>query len=164
MRINVSNTGSTTTAFDINNLPATRVEKGSKGMGIFLIVFSLLWGGIPTVAGIASLMKGEFKPEMLIMLIFTAIGAALFMFGLSQFFKEVVTTLDEHSVRVKCKSLFGGAKEWSEQINNYRGVVSRSEHHSSGKNNASYTLYRKSISSERRLGAIRRGLELIPVP
>jgi hypothetical protein len=139
MKFNISSQGKTD-LFDIDNLPATKVHKGSKALGIILMAFASLWGGIPTVALIASIASGEMKPEMLFILIFTVAGTGLFLFGLSQFFRKKTTTIATDDVRVESHSLFG-RKQWTERLSRYEGVLSRSEYHSGGKNSPSYTLY-----------------------
>lgn len=126
--------------FNLEQLPPTHVEKGSKGLGIFLICFALFWGGIPTFALAKAIANGKFTPGLLFLLIFFAIGVALFIFGFNQFFSKTVTTIDSEKVSVKSKSLFG-KKHWSEPLSNYEGIMSRSEYHSGGRDRTSYTLY-----------------------
>jgi hypothetical protein len=48
---------------DLSSLPVTRVEKGAGG--IFMIIFSLFCGGLPTVALIISIVTGQFTPAIL---------------------------------------------------------------------------------------------------
>lgn len=126
--------------FDVQNLPATQVVKGAKVLGVFFVVLSIFLGGMPTFALIQAVVSGKFKPDMFFILIFSVVGTGLFIFGLSQFFKETSTTIDAKKITVKSKSLFGRT-EWSEPLSNYEGIFSRSEYHSGGKNQSSYTLY-----------------------
>jgi hypothetical protein len=129
-----------TKSIDLSHIPVTQVDKGAKGLGIFLMFFASLWGGIPTAALISAIKAGKLKPEMLFMLIFTVIGIALFVSGLHLLFSSTITTIDGERVIVTKKSMFG-MTQWSEFISGYEGVQSRNEYHSGGKNSPSYTLY-----------------------
>src|SRR3990172_10032397 len=74
MRINLgSSAAAFTRRLDVTALPATRVDKGAKGAGIFMMIFALVWGGVPTLMLIASIASGKFEPAMLFMLIFSVI-------------------------------------------------------------------------------------------
>lgn len=125
---------------DVRNLPVEIDLKGSKGLGAFLVVFSLVWGGMPTFFLIQSLLNGSFDPGMLFILLFSIIGFGLFLFGLNQFFTRGRQCIHSDCIEMDKSSLFGKQK-WRESINNYEGVLYRSEYHSGGKNRASYTLY-----------------------
>ncbi len=127
-------------ALNLTTMPCRHELRGSRGLGVFLMIFSLLWGGMPTVMLLMMLQSGEFKPEMLFVLIFTVVGTVLFLFGLQQLTSRTILDFDGSSIRMRRQFLFG-AKEWSEQLSAYRGVVARSEHHSGNRNSASYTLY-----------------------
>ena len=141
MRINLSPSASAfTRRLDVSALPATRVDKGSKGTGIFMMIFALVWGGVPTLMLIASIASGEFDPAMLFTLIFSVIGAGLFAGGLHLLFSSTTTLIDRNRVTVTKKSLLG-TKQWSEPLSAFEGILSRSEYHSGGKNRPSYTLY-----------------------
>lgn len=126
--------------WDLKQVPCRHKERGSKFSGIFLTVFAAFWGGMPTFFLIKSIIEGKFVPGMLWMLIFTVIGAGLFLFGLNQFFTHTVTDFDGRTFRYRHKSLFG-SKAWEEPLSEYEGVMSRSEYHSGGRNSSSYTLY-----------------------
>lgn len=139
IQFNVSSRGSAK-RMDLSSLPATHVDKGAKGLGIFLMIFALIWGGVPTAALIAAIASGKVDPGMYMVLIFTLIGVGMFVAGLGMLFSECTTVIDAHGVKVTKKSLFG-TKHWSERISAYQGVLSRSEYHSGGKNSPSYTLY-----------------------
>jgi hypothetical protein len=116
------------------------VDRGSRVGGIFLIIFALLWGGMPTVMLISVIASGKFEPATLIILIFTVIGAGMIIGGLNLVVGSTTTVIDEHRVAVTKKSLFG-TRQWSEQLSAFEGVLSRSEYHQGGKNQPSYTLY-----------------------
>ncbi|MFC1479755.1 hypothetical protein ACFL6F_04075 [Planctomycetota bacterium] len=125
---------------DIDVLPADIPIKGSKGLGLFLLVFSSFWGGIPTMFLISSIISGKFEWGMLMVLPFTIIGIVMFLIGLNQFFISGRIRIAETGVEYEKKSLFG-SKEWDTPLNEYKGVLYRSEYHSGGKNSSSYTLY-----------------------
>jgi hypothetical protein len=135
-----SRSDSRTKYFDLSRIPATQVDKGSKGVGVFLMIFAAFWGGIPTIAMISAIRAGKLHPEMLFMLIFTVIGIVLFITGVHLLFSSATSTIDGERISVTKKSLFG-TTQWSEFISAYEGVQSRSEYHSGGKNSPSYTLY-----------------------
>lgn len=138
MKLNMGANRSATTKIDLDSLPVENVEK-SRGGGGFLMGFALLWGGLPTIGLVVAIISGQFEPGLLFILLFTVIGAGLFMLGLSMFFKKKKTRFDELGVSVEQSGLFGD-KSWSEPYSGYLGVLSRSEYHSGGKNSPSYTL------------------------
>ena len=55
---------------DLSSLPATHSDRSNKGFGIFLIVFSLIWGGAPAAIIISSLSSGEFEPAMFFLFLY----------------------------------------------------------------------------------------------
>lgn len=127
--------------FDLSQLPAkAHGENAARIGGIFMMFFSLFWGGLPTIALITALATGNFKPEMLFMLIFSIIGTGLFLTGLWLTTRKIETTLHPDRVEQSVRSIFG-SKHWNEPIKNYPGILYRSEYHSGGKNSSSYTLY-----------------------
>jgi len=125
---------------DVRNLPNETEIKGSKGLGVFLIVFSLFWGGMPTFFLLQSILSETFEPGMLFILLFTIIGIGIFLFGLNQLFIRGWQHIHKDCIEMDKTTLFG-RKQWRESIKNYEGVISKSEFHSGGKNRASYTLY-----------------------
>lgn len=127
--------------FDLTRLPAEgKNEVGSRVVGVFLMVFALFWGGMPTLILIESIQSGEFEPEVLFTLIFTIIGSVFLITGLWLVTRKVSTTIYADKIEQSKKSIFG-RKDWSEPIANFPGIVYRSEYHSGGKNQSSYTLY-----------------------
>ena len=129
-----------TKRLDLSTIPATLVDKGSKGTGIFLMIFAIFWGGIPTAALISVIKTGKLRPDMFGLLIFTVIGTALFICGLYLLFSSTTTTIDGERVSVTKKSI-SGTKQWSEPLSAYEGVLSRSEYHPATKNSPAYTLH-----------------------
>ncbi len=140
LNLNTGGGGGPITQVDVDRLPLDYEEKADRKTGIFLTLFSLAWGGIPTVALIFIILSGQFEPGALAILIFTVIGAGLFVLGLTMLFKKKRIRIDSEGVSVDEKGLFG-AKSWSEPLSRYKGVASREEYHSGGKNSPSYTLY-----------------------
>ncbi len=114
--------------------------KGTKGLGVLLIIFSLIFGGIPTFILVSSIFNGTFKPEMLPILLFTFIGTGMFFGGLASLFYKKRVAINDNRVKISIKSIFGD-KEFNEHLNNYKGIRNYSEYHSGGKNSPSYTLY-----------------------
>lgn len=148
LNLNASNLkGGPITKLDLDNLPLDYEDKGSRSTGIFLTLFSLAWGGIPTVALIFIIASGQFEPGALAILLFTVIGAGLFFLGLKMLFKRKKLHIDHEGVRVDEKGLFS-ASSWSEPFSSYTGVSSREEYHSGGKNSPSYTLYIVELAHE----------------
>jgi hypothetical protein len=140
IRIN-GNTKGRNTNIDTSKLPLEwDASKGSKAGGVFLIIFALFWGGVPTVILISSIVDGTFKPEILFTLLFTVIGAGIFIGGLASFFYKKKILLSENRINISIKSIFGD-KNFDEHLSHYKGIRNYSEYHSGGKNSPSYTLY-----------------------
>jgi len=125
----------------IERFPHAIHSRGSNFTGIFLIVFSSVWGGLPTFILISIFNKGEFKPFHFFFFIFTITGVLLFVYGVSQFFlKQSWQMTPTHIIHDKT-GLFG-TKHWMEPISKYRGILSSIERRSSGgKNNSTYPVY-----------------------
>jgi len=85
IRINGSGKGMNTNV-DTAHLPFEwESSKGSKAAGVFLVIFALFWGGMPTAILVGSIASGKFEPEILFTLIFTVIGIGIFIGGLALF-------------------------------------------------------------------------------
>ncbi len=125
---------------DLSSLPAEHTDRGSRFGGVFVLIFSMIWGGGPTVGILHFLAEGEFDPLMLFMLIFTVVGAGLFVFGLYLITYVKTTRIDGKTVQVESKWRFGH-KIWEEPLANYPGVIQRSEYHSGSKHSSGYTVY-----------------------
>ncbi len=125
---------------DVSRLPAERELRGGRSLGIFLVLFSAVWGGLPAIMLVVSLSKGGFEPAMAATLLFPVIGTALFLVGLNQFFIRGLIRVTETEVYYDRKSLFGHTV-WSEPLAKYPGLLFRTEYHSGGKNRPSYTLH-----------------------
>lgn len=123
------------------NAPFSEDDKSPKAVGVFLMIFSLFWGGIPTGILIKELLSGTMTLEKSPLLLFTVLGTGLFCGGLYMLTHKRTTSFDGNMIKVVSKSLFG-RKEWSEPLKSYEGVLARSEYRSGGKNSPSYTLYK----------------------
>ena len=126
---------------DVSTLPVVHKDKRSLGTGIFLMVFALLWGGLPTLFLIRTILSGDFEPGMLFVLLFSIIGLALFVFGLKLVTTRRVIEISEETVHFTQRSLFG-TKSWEEPLKNFKGVWSHSVYYSGGKNSSGYTAYK----------------------
>ena len=133
-------TGGQTQCIDLTHLPTTQVDKGSRGAGVFLMVFACLWGGLPTLAMIHLFSSGKFQAPALIGLVFGVIGIGMFIGGLYLLSCSTTTMLSLQQVSVTRKSIFG-IKQWSAPLSSFTGIRSRSEYHSGSKNSPSYTLH-----------------------
>ena len=141
MNINISlSKNSQTKQIDLAHLPVTQVNKGSRVVGIFIILFACLWGGIPTLALIKAASSGTMQAGLWGLLIFTVIGIGMVLGGLYMLSCSTTTLLSREQVCVTRTSIFG-TKQWTARLSDFTGVGSRSEHHSGGKNKPSYTLY-----------------------
>ena len=113
---------------EIGPLPVSCVRSGRKALGAGLILFAAIWGGLPSLFMIALIAAGDFKPWMLMWLLFPVIGLAVFVVGLSQIFKRIGITIDAREVRFSQHGLF--AREgWTEPLSGYRGVMRFPVHH-----------------------------------
>ena len=121
------------------NLPYETDEESSGGVG--LIIFSIVWTAIP-----AFMLFQAFTTEapwfaFLVLGVFVLIGVALFLGGVSSLVSRRHWRITDSSVSCEATGLMG-TSEWSEPLENYRGVLSESEYHSGGQNSSSYTIYK----------------------
>ncbi len=139
-QMSVVSSSASTFQMDVSELPAILVEKEPKSTGVFTIVFSLFWGGIPTLILLVSLARGTFQASMAPLLVFTVLGAGIFVLGIWLATREKTTRIDRQTVSVDARWAFGH-RAWSEPFSRYEGVLCRSEWHSGGKNSSSYALH-----------------------
>jgi len=140
INVNVAKTGQTR-QIDLTRLPVTQVDKGSRGAGIFLLIFACLWGGIPTAFFLVNVLSsGPMQAGLWGLLIFGVIGIGIFIGGLYLLTASTTTTLSLETVGVTKTSLFG-TKQWIARLSEFTGLRYRSEYHSGGENSPSYTLY-----------------------
>jgi hypothetical protein len=122
----------------IGPLPATVTHTGSLFGGLFIMVFALAWGGLPTAGMISNGLPDLGQPENWLFLLFPALAVGIFLYGLSLLVWRKTITLDDLFVRVEERRLFG-TEAWQEQRTAYRGVLSHSRRVST--KNSSYILY-----------------------
>ncbi len=125
---------------DTSSLPVVKIDRMPRVFGVFLMLFGSLWGGIPVLMFVRSILTGGFEPEMFFWLIFIAVGVALMCTGLWLLTYRKKIAISHENVDVDIKSVFGH-KLWDEPLRQYKGVLARSEYHSGGKNSPSYTLF-----------------------
>lgn len=123
---------------DLSTLPVERVKTGSRALGVFLVVFALIWGGLPLLGLASELRAGRFGTETLLFLIFPVIGVGLLLFGVHSLiwrrriaFDGSAFTVAEHGLR--------GTRQWREPLSAYQGVMRHTRHVRT--KNSSYTLY-----------------------
>ncbi len=125
---------------DVSRLPAEREWRGARSLGIFLMLFSLVWGGLPAAMLVLTLAREGFSPAIMPALVFPVVGAAMFLVGLNQIVLRGRVRIEASAVFFERRSLFKRS-EWTEPLARYAGLLYRTEHHSGGKNRPSYTLY-----------------------
>ena len=124
-------------------LPFQTLRK-SIAVGIVVIVFSLLWIAASLAVIVWVLLRGGLSPMVLLPLLPVGIGVGLFLLGVWLLTSVKEWTFTKEAVACHARSAFG-RKEWEEPLTAYRGVLSKSEYHSGGKNHPSYTLYKLSL-------------------
>lgn len=125
---------------DITTLPVTHTNKIPACAGIFSMIFGLIFAGGPGLFFITSILSGEFELEMLFILIFVFAGISMFLGGIYSLTYKSTIHITPNQISVDSSSIFG-RNSWTESLNKYRGIISRSEYRSGGKNRSSYTLY-----------------------
>jgi hypothetical protein len=70
---------------DLSSPPVEAHQTGSKVGALFMILFSLIWGGFPTVGLFSMLGSGGAGPELFIFLTFPIIGGGILRFGIHSF-------------------------------------------------------------------------------
>lgn len=125
---------------DLSRLPVTQVDKGSRGGGIFLMLFACLWSGIPTLILIKAISSGAMEPGLWALLLFSIIGTGLFLGGLYMLTCQTTTVLSREHASVTQKSIFG-TKQWTARLSDFTGIRSRSEYHPGTRHSPAYTLY-----------------------
>ena len=123
---------------DVAAPPVEAHQTGSRGGALFMILFALVWGGIP-VAGLVSMIgSGEAGPELLLFLLFPAIGLVMLAFGVHSLLWRKTVSFDGRAFSVREKGLFG-EKSWTEPLSAYEGVVCSTRRVKT--KNSSYTLH-----------------------
>jgi hypothetical protein len=122
---------------DLDHLPLTLKLIDRRLPGAFMVVFSLLWGGLP---GVILLSQWRDLGLMALpMLLFPVIGLAIFGFGLHWFFRRKTITIGDELVQCEERSLRGGRESWVQAVSGYRGVLYQITRIQHGK--STYTAY-----------------------
>jgi hypothetical protein len=134
----------------ISQTPGRLEFRGSgKTAGIILILFSLVWGGVPTVVLISSLCSGRVEPALFMLSIFSLIGLAMSAGGLALIFSWTGVTIDStrQILTIIKKSISSKNKE-EHHFKDIKEVVYSSEmrHRSKG---GSYRVWLANLVSER---------------
>ncbi len=123
---------------DLSTPPVERIQRGSRVFGVFLVVFALLWGGIPVMGLVSEVQAGRFGVESLLFLIFPTIGVGVLLFGIHSLmwrrriaFDGSAFTVAEHGLK--------GTRQWSEPVSAYHGVLRHTRRVRT--KNRSYTVY-----------------------
>jgi hypothetical protein len=135
---------------DLSAFPATTERKSSLVGGLFVSLFALVWGGFPLYGLLTA--EGLERSEMIIMVIFPAIGFGLLLFGIHLLLWRKEITFDETGVDVVERGLFG-TKTWWEPLSAYRGVLRFTRR--IRRKNSSYTLYAVDLAHDERNREIR---------
>ncbi len=123
---------------DLSTPPVERVQTGSRVLGLFLIVFALLWGGIPAMGLVSEAQAGGFGAESLLFLIFPTIGVGVLIFGIHNLMWRRRIAFDGSTFAVAERGL-KGTRQWSEPVSAYHGVLRHTRRVRT--KNRSYTLY-----------------------
>jgi hypothetical protein len=123
---------------DLSTLPAERVQTGSRGLGVFIVIFALFWGGAPVLGLLSELQAGRFGAETLLFLIFPVIGVGLLLFGIHSLIWRRRIAFDGSAFTVAENGL-RGTRQWREPLSAYQGVMRHSRRVRT--RNSSYTLY-----------------------
>jgi hypothetical protein len=122
-----------------DQLPIAYHDAGSRGFGIFLVLFGLLFAGAGVLALVGTLRSEGLSPWLLFGLLFVAAGCGIIVLGL-----WVASTLDleitDHRVLQSRRIPLLGTRAWEAPLHEYRSVLQEEIHHS-GNNGGSYTEY-----------------------
>ena len=106
---------------DFDALPLRLVVLDGRVVGILILLFANVWGGVPAVMMLlAALGGGESFP--LVMLLFPLFGLGLFYVGLELAFRRRVITLERDRVVGEERRL-GGDSRWAVDRDDYGGVL-----------------------------------------
>jgi hypothetical protein len=75
-------------------------KSSNTGAGLFLMFFSLLWGGMPALVLISMLGSGKANGPWPMLLIFPLVGSGLFLLGLSMLSSHIRVILDRESGKI----------------------------------------------------------------
>lgn len=120
-------------------LPYRAVEESWGGIGV--MVFSLIWSAIPAFMLLKAVTSDAPWFAFMFLFVFVLIGVGIFLAGLVSLFSSKEWRFTREAVSCTARGLIG-AKEWTEPLDRYNGILAESEYHSGGHNSSSYTLYK----------------------
>ena len=123
---------------DLSSPPVEAHQTGSKVGALFMILFSLFWGGFPTVGLFSMLQSGSLGPEATIFLIFPVVGVGILLFGVHGLLWRRSVAFDGDAFTVTKRGL-RGEKSWTEPLSAYDGVMRSTRRVKT--RNSSYTLH-----------------------
>jgi hypothetical protein len=123
---------------DVSAPPVEARQTGSTVGGSFIVLFSLIWGGFPTVGLVSLLRSGDIGAEGILFLVFPIVGLGLLAYGIHILLWRQTVFFDGHRFTVTERGLMG-VKSWSEPLSAYDGVLRRTRLVRT--KNSSYTLY-----------------------
>jgi hypothetical protein len=107
-----------------------RAEQQSWG-GLGVMVFSLLWTAVPAFLLLKAVTSDAPWFAFMFLCVFVLIGVGIFLAGLVSLFSSRELCFTTESVSCTARGLIG-AKEWTEPLDRYSGILAESEYHSGG--------------------------------
>ena len=112
---------------NLDYFPSRFIEKGSKPLGLFLLVFSFTFTGFPAFMLVWSIINDKFEPASLaVITLFIAIGIAVFIIAINKLAQVESIFIDYEKVQYKYRSLFRKT-EWAEPLSGYEGILLKTE-------------------------------------
>lgn len=139
---------------NVSLLPADYTVPHSRVGGWLLILFALVWGGVPTLMFLNHFSGEVMGSEAYFVLIFPVIGLMIIINGIYMVSMKERIIIDQNTVTLDKKSILGHTL-WTESLNKFAGVRAATEYHSGGKNRSSYTLYFIELYHEEKKKRIR---------
>ena len=122
-------------------LPIRTLVRGSMAGGLFLVLSGLVWDGFLTAGIVVGTLQEGFRPGLaLVMGVMSLGGFGFIYFGLLQLRGQREIFIDGETVRVRQRGLLQ-AREWSEPLAAYRGVLGRVRRMGGSRSGAGTALY-----------------------
>ncbi len=126
--------------FDLCELPAKYIDCGCRGIGILVGLVALFVASSMWPVLMSTPFDGGRSAEWWMIAILVFGGFAVFIVALHMMTLRMTTTIDREHVKRESVSLFG-RRCWDEPLQNYRGVLKRSEFHEGRTGDRSSMLY-----------------------
>lgn len=123
---------------DLSAVPVEAHQAGSRFGGLLLIVFALLWGGLPTIGLYSALQSAEMGADSAIFLLFPLIGLGIFLLGVRALVWRRTLAFDGQAFTVSERGITG-QKTWTEPLTAFDGVLRSTRKVRTRR--SSYTLY-----------------------